>query len=105
MKDKILELLHLHTYMKRRELLGSLIANGYYVSDRALRQLIEEMITKDHYVIGSGDKGYYLIVTDTHLDEAMHQLRSKAEALSIRANCLLRNYKEGKMTEQLALFI
>lgn len=105
MKDKILELLHLQKYMKRKELLGSLVAHGYYISDRALRQTLEEMVIKDHYVLGSCEKGYYLITTESDLDEAMHQLRSKAEALSIRANSLLRNYREGKMQEQLALFI
>lgn len=91
--------------MKRSDLLHSLISKGFVLSDRVMRMAIEEMITKDHYSIGSCEKGYYLILTEDDLNEAMHQLRAKAEALSIRANCLLRNHREGKLQEQLSLFV
>lgn len=105
MKDQILQILMLSKFTKRRELLHGVITNGFYITDRALRSTIEEMITKDHYAIGSNEKGYYLITTEADLDEAMHQLKHRAEQLSIRANCLLRNHREGKLTEQLALFV
>lgn len=104
-KDAILQVLMLSKYTKRPELRHTLISRGYFISDRNMRSAVEEMITKDHYSIGSGSKGYYLITTDEDLDEAMHELRAKAEALSIRANCLLRNHKAGKLQEQLDLFI
>lgn len=104
-KTAILQLLMLSKYIKRKDLLHNLMANGHYVADRVLRATLEEMVTKDHYCIGSCEKGYYLIVGEADLTEAMHALRSKAEALSIRANSLLRNWKEGKLQEQLPLFI
>lgn len=102
--DAILELLHLSKYTKRHELRLSLQSKGYCVSDRLLRLHIETLITQQHYSIGSCEKGYWLILTKEDLEEAKHQLKSKAEALSIRANCLERNFSEGKLTEQLPLF-
>ena len=105
LKKSILELLMLSKYTKRKNLLFNLMANGHNVADRVLRATLEEMVTKDHYCIGSCEKGYYLIVGESDLTEAMHALRSKAEALSIRANSLLRNWKEGKLQEQYPLFV
>lgn len=105
MKDTILQILMLSKFTKRSDLLSNVLTNGFYITDRSLRSTIEEMITKDHYAIGSCSKGYFLITTEADLDSAMHELKSKAESISIRANCLLRNFKEAKLTEQLPLFV
>lgn len=105
MKDQILQILMLSKFTKRKDLLHSVITNGFYITDRALRQTIEEMVTKDKYAIGSSEKGYFLITTEADLDEAMHQLKHRAEQLSIRANCLLSSFRSGKLSEQLALFV
>lgn len=105
MKDTILQILMLAKFTKRKDLLSSVRSNGYYINDRTLRQQLEDMITKDHYAIGSCSKGYFLITTEADLDSAMHELKSKAESISIRANCLLRNFKEARLTEQLPLFV
>jgi len=105
MKESILQVLMLSKFTKRRDLLHNLIANGYFISDRLMRHTIEEMITKDHYSIGSSEKGYNLITTEDDLTEAMRQLKHRAGQLSIRANCLLRNYNEVKLDSQIPLFV
>lgn len=102
--DAIIEELHLTKFTKREQLRQQLSARGYYLPDRQLRKHIEDLVTKEHYAIGSCLKGYYLIITKEDLEQALHELRSKAEALSIRANCLIRNQSEGKLQQQLTLF-
>lgn len=104
LEDTIIELLHLTKYTKRAYLRLSLQSRGFYITDRVLRKHIELLINELHYSIGSCEKGYWLILTLEDLEQAKHQLKSKAEALSIRANCLERNFREGKLTEQLPLF-
>lgn len=81
--------------VKRPELLHAVRvnANDLYISDRAMRKSIEEMVIKDGYIIQSSEKGYQLIQTEEQLMEAMDYLTNKAESISIRKNCLLRNFR------------
>lgn len=102
--DAILQVLHLTKFTKRANLREQLTNHGFYLKDRQLRKKIETMITEDHYSIGSCELGYWLILTPEDLDEARRQLQAKAHALSIRANCLQRNFFEGKIQAQLQLF-
>lgn len=101
--DSIIAILHLQKYTKRQDLRLQLIANGFVLADRVLRLHIERLITREKYAIGSCERGYYLIISKDDLEEALHQLKSKAEALSIRANCLIRNHALGKVNQQLTL--
>jgi hypothetical protein len=104
MKDKILELLMMQGFTKRKQLLQELQLSGFKVSDRQMRKELETMITKDGYSIQSSEKGYSLIITDAQLTKAIDYLNSKAEAIAIRKNCLIRNFNSGKTHEQLNLF-
>lgn len=104
LQDAIIELLHLQKFTKRANLREQLTARGYRIPDRQLRKTIEELITVEHYSIGSCERGYWLILTPEDLEEARRQLKGRAEALTIRANCLQRNFQEGKLQQQLTLF-
>ena len=103
--DAILDLLHLQKFMKRNDLRMHLVSRGYVLTDRGLRKAIEYMITECHYAIASSEKGYSLITTEKDLDEAMQYLKEKATSISVRANCLLRNWKEKERSAQIQLFI
>ena len=91
-------------FTKRKQLLHELLMYGYNVSDRVIRKQIETMITKDGYSIQSSEKGYSLIITDKQFTQSIEYLNSKAEAIAIRKNCLIRNFNLGKTQEQLNLF-
>lgn len=97
MKDKIIEILMLSTFTKRKELLDQLHYNGWAVTDRDMRKAIESLIVDDHFSIASSEKGYSLIQSEADLKEAMKYFDKKAESISIRKNCLLRNFMENKV--------
>lgn len=93
---------HIYNYLKaaggpvkRPELLHAVRvnANDLYISDRAMRKMIEEMITEDGYLIQSSEKGYSLIQTEEQLTEAMAYMDAKCSAIAVRKNCLLRNFR------------
>ena len=63
-------------------------------SDRAMRLEIEELI-KEGACIASSEKGYELIRTREQLEKAKAYLRSKAEAIAVRANYLEKNFREA----------
>lgn len=79
--------------VKRRELLQYLRAAGQDITDRAMRREVEMLITRDGELIQSSERGYHLINSEEDLMEAMEYLTHKAEAIAIRKNCLLRNYR------------
>lgn len=64
------------------------------ITDRAMRKMIEQLITDDGYLIQSSHLGYSLIRTEDELMDAMSYLDNKAESISIRKNCLLRNFRK-----------
>lgn len=103
MKDKILELLMLQKFIKRKELLLSLQLNGYVLNDRQMRAEIESLIVDDHYCIQSSEQGYSLITCLEDLEKAVNYLDKKAEAIAIRKNSLIRNYNESRRKIQLEL--
>lgn len=80
--------------VKRSILLDHLIKKGYEITDRKLRSTVEEMITKEGFVIESSEKGYCLIRTEEQLEKAMQYLNSKNEAIAIRKNSLLKNWNQ-----------
>ena len=81
--------------IKRADLLFHLRGMGYNCSDREMRLEIEQLI-KDGQCIASGESGYQLIKTREHLEKAKAYLRSKSEAIAIRANYLEKNFREIK---------
>lgn len=80
--------------VKRPELLGHLKSIGFQVTDREMRATIEEMIVHDEYLIRSSEIGYCSIETKEEMEAAMKYLNAKAEAISIRKNSLLRNWRK-----------
>jgi hypothetical protein len=82
--------------VKRLELLQAMrvTLNDQTLKDRKLRKTVEEMITQDGYLIASSEQGYHLIQTEEQLTEAMEYLTNKAASISIRKNCLLRNFRK-----------
>jgi|ERR1035438_2939644 hypothetical protein len=82
--------------VKRPELLSAIRvnANDLKISDRAMRAVIEDMITQDGYCIASSNNGYYIIKTLEEKESAKQYLQEKIESLCIRRNCLERNFKE-----------
>jgi len=85
--------------VKRCDLLIHLRAIGYDISDRAMRKEIESMIIQDGYLIQSSEQGYSMIETEEQLSEAMGYLTSKAEAIAIRKNTLLKNWRMAFKSE------
>jgi len=79
--------------VKRCDLLTHLRAKGYDISDRAMRKEIEIMIIQDGFLIQSSEQGYSIIQTEDQLSDAMQYLTSKAEAIAIRKNTLLKNWR------------
>lgn len=79
--------------VKRPELLAYLRAERQDVTDRGMRKEIEQMIIVDGRLIASSERGYHLIQTEKELTEAMEYLTDKAEAIAVRKNCLLRNFR------------
>lgn len=112
MKAEIIALLHLQKFMKRKDLLHSLIGRGFVVTDRVLRSTVESLIVDDHYCISSGNNGYSLITTEEDLREADRYLDLKASAIARRKNCNRRNFEEQKAKlsafksgDQITLFV
>lgn len=112
MKDAILEILMLSKFTKRREMLSQLIIKGFYITDRKMRMIVEEMIEQDHWSIQSSEKGYSLIQDEESLNKALSYLQKKAKSISIRSACLQRNFEEQKAKlsawksgEQITLFV
>ena len=100
MKNKIYDYLLLADRpVKRAELLVSLRITEYKLSDRAMRQMIEEMITQDGYLIRSSEQGYSLIKTEEDLNLSRNYLEQKIEALCVRKNTLLKNWREKYKSE------
>jgi len=75
------------------------------IPDREVRQIVEHLITEDHYCISSGQKGYSLITTLEDLEKAKSYLEKKAAAIAVRKNCLERNFREQKLKPQLEMFV
>jgi hypothetical protein len=101
MKDKILELLMMQGFTKRKQLLQELQLSGFKVSDRQMRFCIESMIANDGYCIQSCEKGYRLITQYTELEDAISYLKKKAYPLFERANNLHKNFNKDKFNSQL----
>lgn len=86
-------------------ILEALHAQGFDVRERDLRDTLSHMVIDDKAPIGSATRGYFIITTSADLDEADKELKAKAESISIRRNCLLRNFKEAtRPTTQGTLF-
>ena len=81
--------------VKRLELLQAMrvTLHDQTLTDRKLRKTVEEMITKDGFLIASSERGYAIIKTEEELTEAMEYLASKAESIAIRKNFLLKNWR------------
>lgn len=78
--------------VKRSILLDHILKLGFETTDRALRSTVEEMIKENGYCIESSEKGYSLIKNQQELERAMAYLSSKAEAIAVRKNYLLKNF-------------
>lgn len=102
--DTIIELLRMQKYTKRYHLRLQLTSRGFYLSDREVRKHVEQLIKEEKFCIQSSAKGYSLIITKDDLEKAVSYLDKKSASISIRKNCLLRNFAEGKLNEQLPLF-
>lgn len=90
--------------IQRHFLLNRLHVRFNDLSDRAMRKEVELMITAEHIPVGSNEEGYFLIRTQDDLQKAIHSLDAKAEAISIRKNCLKNNYQEFGNDKQKTLF-
>ena len=97
-KEIIIYLKAKGTPVLRAELLTHLHALGYNVSDRAMRKEVEELI-KGGELIQSSERGYNLIQTEEQLQDAMAYLNSKNEAIAIRKNLLLKNWRDKYKSE------
>ena len=91
--------------VKRAELLFHLRGLGWDTTDRAMRKEIERMIIDDKELIQSSEKGYSLIQTEPQMIEALTYLFAKARAISIRKNCLVRNWKDKQELKELSTII
>lgn len=82
--------------VKRLELLQAMrvTMSDQTLTDRKLRKTVEEMITQDGFLIASSERGYQIIETEEQLTDAMEYLTNKAASISIRKNCLLRNFRQ-----------
>lgn len=88
--------------VKRDSLLMYLHEHGHKITDREMRKIIEYMVVKENYPIGSSHKrGYFIVNTANDLDCALADLKSKGKAIFNRANSLYKNYygREIKQTE------
>ena len=103
MKQKIIEYLKSHQFAKRSDL-REYLCRYEWISDRAMRKLIEEMIMKDGYCISSSEKGYSLITTLEQAEEARAYLKAKSEAIAVRGNMLIHNWNKQNKEQQLTLF-
>ena len=85
--------------VKRLELLQAMrvIINDLSLTDRKMRQCIEDMVVKDGFCIASSNNGYYIIKTLDEKEATKKYLQEKIEALCIRRNCIERNFKEEKI--------
>jgi len=102
-KEIIFEILNRQIIpLKRSILLEMLQAQGHKETDCSMRKIVAEMIIKNGYLIGTDNRGYFIIRTRTDLDCALRQLEIKAKSISIRKNCLL-NIFEKKYQGQLNL--
>lgn len=91
--------------VKRPELLFHLRGLGFECSDREMRATIEQMVVHDEYLIGSSEKGYAVIKTQEEMETAMKYMNAKAEAIAVRKNCFMRNWKNKHKEEfQTTLF-
>lgn len=98
-KSHILTYLERHQYAKRVDLLSYLHINGFVLSDRMLRSLIEQLIMVDGLCIASTDHGYRLIQNQAQLEDAVDYLRKKAKPIAVRANQLINNYQRINKTQ------
>ena len=80
--------------VKRPELLFHLRGLGFDCSDREMRATIEEMVVHGGFLIGSSERGYAAIKTKEEMEAAMKYLNAKAEAIAVRKNCILHNWRE-----------
>lgn len=96
------------TWVKRKELLQFLHGIEHNITDRRMRKIIEEMITKDGHLIASSEMGYKIITTKDELNRVIDYLNEKAEAIAIRKNTLISNFIEkfskNERKKQLTLF-
>lgn len=84
--------------IKRFELLCLIRIQFPEVNDRVMRKTVEKMI-QDGGLIRSSEQGYSLIKTELELNEAVSYLDKKAEAIAIRKNTLIHNWREKNKTE------
>ncbi|OGH87085.1 MAG: hypothetical protein A2206_01390 [Candidatus Magasanikbacteria bacterium RIFOXYA1_FULL_40_8] len=81
-----------HKAKPRHVLLAMLNDRGYSFNDREFRDLFAQMA--NDYLLGSCDKGYFVISTDDDLRVACESLDKKAEAIAIRKNALKGRFAE-----------
>jgi hypothetical protein len=94
MKGSIMAILCNRSFVTRAELLIMLSHAGERISDRQLRKAVEELVMDDGCCIASTENGYHLIKSEHELRSAVDYLRRKAQPIAIRANQLIKNYKE-----------
>lgn len=93
-----------HSPLRREDLLSRLHDAGITVSDRKMRDIVARMVIDGHEPIGTNDDGYFFIHDERDLKEAKRELEAKAQSISVRKNCLERNFQESRSPQGDFLF-
>ena len=80
----------------RSELLNKLTMRGWSIGDRALRQVIANMVREKQAMIGTYDGGYFWIVDDTDRNYAISELLNKIKAVRERVEAIEEMFAEEK---------
>ena len=98
-ETKIIEILkdyYSEKPLRREDLLNRLRDFGIAINDGELRRIFAAMIVDGHKPLGSSVRGYFYIHNEKDLEEAETELEQKAKAISVRRECLIRNFREVK---------
>jgi len=71
----------------------------FKVKERTIRDMVVEAIEKEHALIGSCERGYFLIICDEDYAVARQYLVSPFNELKKRIGCLEFNYKVNQSAE------
>jgi hypothetical protein len=91
-QERIIEILtgRDHTNpMCREVLLDQLQAQGEDITDREMRMVVAEMVTRDGIPLGTNTRGYFMVSTVEDFEAADGEMRAKQEAIQARRAALL----------------
>ena len=100
MKDRIMSVLNEGNDIKKYPLLRRIDVPD--TQERKLRKLIADLVFEGEKIGSTSKRGYYIIITDEDLEQALDKLRDQMKTLAMRAYALVKNFK-GKEDPQINL--